>query len=144
AILISERFLDQPSDPLRWHAAMVWTVVAIGSLALWSAMFRRSWRFWLFLCAALAAHVSAMWYLFGVLLPKALIGTFWVSGLGLVEGFFLYILFLWLARPGTSADRVRGRSPGRDRTRPLIDRHPPMWEFNYGSGFGSARPAALP
>ena len=111
AILISERFLDQPSDPLRWDAATVWTVVAIGSLALWSAMFRRSWRFWLFLCAALAAHVSAMWYLFGVLLPKALIGTIWVSGLGLVEGLFLYILFLWLA-------------PARDKRRPRVRSKP--------------------
>ena len=93
---------------------MVWTIIAIGSLALWGTLSRRSWRFWLFSCAALAAHVAAMWYLFGVLLPKALIGTLWVSGLGLVEGFFLYILFLWLA-PARDKRRPRARSKPRPR-----------------------------
>src|SRR6185437_5893953 len=32
------------------------------------------------------------------------------------------------------------QSPGPHRTRPLIDRHPPMWEFSHCVGIGSERP----
>lgn len=111
ALLVGEHYIRDPSNPLRWHAAVMWTVVAFASLFLWSTLFRRSWRFWVFSSAALATHIFAMWYLFGVLLPHALIGTLWVSGLGLIEGFALYILFLWLA---PARDKIRPRAqPGR-------------------------------
>ena len=65
--------------------------------------------FWLFAALAMGAHIAAMWYIFGVLFPRILIGTLWVSGIALVEGFFLIALFLWLV-PAKYKRRPRRKS----------------------------------
>ena len=42
ALLLAEHFLDDPANPLRWHAAIVWTILAFMSLVTWSGIVRRS------------------------------------------------------------------------------------------------------
>ena len=91
--LAAAMLLDVPSDPHKWHAAIVWSICAFTCILLFGRS-RWSWRgFWLLGAAFLVIHLFAMWLLFGKLItPNRHIGTLYVAPIGFVEG--IYILGL--------------------------------------------------
>ena len=79
--------LDTPSQPHRWHAAIMWTVCAFTCAVLFGRPRWGSAGFWLFYASFLGLHLFAMWVLFGKLLPaNRYLGTVYVAPLGFVEG----------------------------------------------------------
>lgn len=79
--------LDTPSQPHRWHAAIMWTVCAFTCAVLFGRPRWGSAGFWLFYATFLGIHLFAMWILFGKLLPvNHYLGTVYVAPIGFVEG----------------------------------------------------------
>lgn len=111
--LIAAIILDKGSAPHKWHAAIMWTGVAFYGVLIFGRGKWRSWLFWIFWVACLALHGVAMWLIFGVLLPRLVLGTLYVVPLAFVEALFLIGVFSRLERslaPGHSrhaSNRVR-------------------------------------
>src|ERR1700739_1954254 len=82
--------LDNPSEPHKWHPAIVWSCTAFSTIALFGRARWQSWRFWALCILFLLLHVLAMWWIFGRLLPAGHVwGTFYVMPIGFVEGILL-------------------------------------------------------
>jgi hypothetical protein len=96
--LIAAIILDKGSPPHKWHAAIMWTVVALFGVLIWGRQKRNSWIFWFFWAACLLLHVFVMWVIFGQLLPRLILGTLYVVPLAFAESLFLFVLFLRLER----------------------------------------------
>jgi hypothetical protein len=96
--LIAAIILDKGSPPHKWHAAIMWTVVAFFGALIWGRQKRNSWLFWVFLAACLVLHIIAMWVIFGQLLPRLILGTLYVVPLAFFESLFLFVAFIRLER----------------------------------------------
>lgn len=96
--LIVAIILDKGSPPHKWHAAIMWTFVALFGVLVWGRQKRNSWIFWYFWGACLLIHVFVMWVIFGQLLPRLILGTLYVVPLAFAESLFLFVLFLRLER----------------------------------------------
>jgi len=107
--LIAAIVLDKGSAPHKWHAAIMWTVVAFLGLLKFSQKKWNSWRFWIFCVACLGLHVFAMWAIFGKLLPRLVLGTLYVIPLAVVEAIFLTGIFYRLERK-LSSEHHHGRN----------------------------------
>ena len=90
--------LDRGSPPHKWHAAIMWTVVAFYGVVIFSRPKWRTWQFWIFWAVCLVIHVFAMWVIFGQLLPTPVLGTLYVVPLAFLEAIFLMGIFLKLER----------------------------------------------
>jgi hypothetical protein len=95
-VLIAAIILDKGSSPHKWHAAIMWTFCALLGLLIFGREKRTSWLFWIFWVSCLVLHVFAMWLIFGQLLPRLILGTFYVVPLAFVESLFLLVVFLKL------------------------------------------------
>jgi hypothetical protein len=91
--LAASIILDKDGQPNKWHPAIMWTVVAFYGLLLFGRKKWRTVRFWCFWLASLALHVFAMWFIFGRLLPRLVLGTLFVVPLAFVETILLTGLF---------------------------------------------------
>src|SRR3954471_2492027 len=79
--------LDTPSQPHRWHAAIMWTGCAFTCAVLFGRPRWGSAGFWLFYAIFVGIHLLAMWVLFGKFLPaNRYSGTVFVGPIGFVEG----------------------------------------------------------
>jgi hypothetical protein len=79
--------LDSPSQPHRWHPAIMWTGCAFICVVLFGRSRWTSTGFWLLCTAALGIHLFAMWALFGRIIPGTFVlGTMYVAPIGFVEG----------------------------------------------------------
>src|SRR5688572_12601748 len=90
--------LDDDTAPRKWHAAIIWTVIAFLCLLV---LCRKKWTFvsfWLFGMFALVAHICVMWFIFGQLLPGLLIGTLFTVPLGFIESILLTVIFSGVER----------------------------------------------
>src|SRR5580658_5552949 len=81
--------LDKGSAPHKWHAAIMWTFVALLGALIFGRKKRKSWLFWIFWATCLVLHVLAMWVLFGQLLPRLILGTLYVVPIAFVESILL-------------------------------------------------------
>ena len=96
--LIAAIILDKCAPPHKWHAAIMWTFLALFGVLVWGRQKRNLWLFWLFWAASLVLHVIAMWVIFGQLLPRLILGTLYVVPLAFVESLFLFVAFIRLER----------------------------------------------
>jgi phosphoglycerol transferase MdoB-like AlkP superfamily enzyme len=96
--LIAAIVLDKNSPPHKWHAAIMWTFVALLCLLVFGRGKRSSWLFWLFWATCLVLHVVAMWVIFKLLLPRLILGTVYVVPLAYIESLFLLVAFYKLER----------------------------------------------
>ncbi|MGB6676775.1 MAG: hypothetical protein WBE44_08800 [Terriglobales bacterium] len=96
--LIAAIILDKGSPPHKWHAAIMWTFLALFGVLIWGRQERNSRMFWFFWAACLLLHVFVMWVIFGQLLPRLILGTLYVVPLAFAESLFLFVLFLRLER----------------------------------------------
>jgi hypothetical protein len=96
--LIAAIILDKGAPPHKWHAAIMWTFVALFGVLIWGRRKRNSWLFWVFWTACFVLHTITMWVIFGRLLPFLILGTLYVVPLAFVESLFLFIVFLKLER----------------------------------------------
>jgi hypothetical protein len=80
--------------PQKWHAAIMWTVVAFGPPTVTR---RKRWgspSFWGLWTLFLALHLLIMWIVFYYLLAKVkVLGTLYVVPLAAIEAFVLLVLF---------------------------------------------------
>ncbi|MGB7601607.1 MAG: hypothetical protein WBM24_14950 [Candidatus Sulfotelmatobacter sp.] len=90
--------LDKGSALHKWHAAIMWTVVAFLGLLKFGQRKWKSWLFWIFCAACLGVHLFAMWLIFGQLLPRLILGTLYVIPLAIVEAILLTGIFYRLER----------------------------------------------
>jgi hypothetical protein len=97
-VLIAAIILDKGSPPHKWHAAIMWTFVALFGLLVFGRNKRGSWLFWVFWATCLALHVVAMWVIFDQLLPRLILGTLYVVPLGFIESLLLLAIFPKLER----------------------------------------------
>lgn len=97
-VLIAAIILDKGSQPHKWHAAIMWTFVALIGLLVFGRNKRSSWLFWVFWATCLALHVFAMWMIFGQLLPRLILGTLYVVPLAFIESLVLLAVFSKLER----------------------------------------------
>ena len=82
--------LDRPSEPHKWHPAIVWSCTAFSGIALFGRTHWRSWRFWVLWTLFLLLHVFLMWWIFDKVLPPGHVwGTIYVMPLGFVEAILL-------------------------------------------------------
>jgi hypothetical protein len=89
--------LDKPSEPHKWHPAIVWTGLAFTTIALFGRTLWSSWRFWVLSTIFLMLHVYAMWWLFDQLLPHGHVwGTLFVVPIAFVEGILLVGVIAWI------------------------------------------------
>lgn len=108
--LVAIIILDKRSPPHKWHAAVMWTVVAFLGVLKFGQSKWKSWLFWIFCTVCLGIHVFAMWAIFGQLLPRVIFGTLYVVPLAFVEAIFLIGVFSRLDRivgPRDSTDSAR-------------------------------------
>jgi hypothetical protein len=88
--LVAAIILDKGDAPHRWHAAIMWTLCAFGSVIILS---RRKWgsrRFWVPFTVCLALHVVAMWVIFArIFASLTVLGTLYAIPLAFVEAIFL-------------------------------------------------------
>ena len=96
--LIAAIILDKGAPPHKWHAAIMWTLVALFGVLIWGRQKRNLWLFWVFWAACLLLHVVAMWVIFGQLLPHLILGTLYVVPLAFIESLVLFVVFLRLER----------------------------------------------
>jgi hypothetical protein len=88
-----------PSEPHKWHPAIVWTCTAFSCIALFGRTRWRSWKFWLLWVFFLLVHILAMWWIFGRLLPAGHVwGTIYVIPIGFVEGILVLGLLVRIER----------------------------------------------
>jgi hypothetical protein len=97
-VLIAAIILDRGSPPRKWHAAIIWTGVALFGLLIFGRQARKFWRFWFFGAVCLVLHVFMMWVIFGQLLPHLILGTLYVIPLAFIESIFLLCIFAKLNR----------------------------------------------
>jgi len=98
AACVALAILDTRGPVGKWHAALSWTLgVAVG-MELWPRQRLASFLFWMLWLVFLAAHIFAMWLLFGVLLPRLRLGTLFVFLPSVFEGFFLGAVIWSLSR----------------------------------------------
>ena len=80
--------------PQKWHAAIMWTVVAFGPPTVTR---RKRWgspSFWGLWALLLALHLLTMWVVFYYLLAKVtVLGTLYVVPFAAIEAFVLLVLF---------------------------------------------------
>jgi hypothetical protein len=100
-VLIAAIILDKNSAPHKWHAAVMWTFVALFGLLVFGKNKRGSWLFWVFWATCLALHVVAMWVIFGRMLPLLILGTLYVAPLAFIESLLLFVIFSKLERKVT-------------------------------------------
>ena len=96
--LIAAIILDRGAPPHKWHAAIMWTFVALFGVLIWGRQKRSSWLFWVFWIACVVLHVLAMWVIFVQLLPRLILGTLYVVPLAFIESLLLFVLFIKLER----------------------------------------------
>lgn len=88
--LIAAIILDKGDAPHRWHAAIMWTGCAFGSVIILSRRKWGSWRFWVPFTVCLALHFVAMWVIFAQLFASlTVLGTLYVIPLAFIESIFL-------------------------------------------------------
>jgi hypothetical protein len=74
----------------KWHAAIMWTGVAFGTVVLSTRKRLNSWRFWLVWISFLLLHVLTMWFLFSIVLSNVLVlGMLYVIPFGFLESILL-------------------------------------------------------
>jgi len=96
--LVAAIILDRNSAPHKWHAAIMWTVLAFFGVLLWG---REKWRavsFWIFWAVCLVLHIVAMWAIFGAVLPRLALGTIYVIPIAFIESVLLAALFFIIER----------------------------------------------
>ena len=80
--------------PQKWHAAIMWTIVAFGPPTVTR---RKRWpspSFWGRWTLYFAMHLLTMWVVFEYLLEKVrVLGTLYVVPFATIEGFVLLVLF---------------------------------------------------
>jgi hypothetical protein len=96
--LIAAIIFDRNSPPHKWHAAIMWTFVALFGLLVFSRSKRGSSLFWIFWATCSLLHVAAMWAIFGQILPRLIVGTLYVVPLAFIESLLLFVVFLKLER----------------------------------------------
>jgi len=100
----------------KWHAAISWTAGVAAGMELFPRQRLSSVLFWLLWLVFLAAHIFAMWFLFGVLFPNLRLGTLYVYLPSMLEGLFLGAV-VWIL--GNRLDRrIRGKAPRKSAARP--------------------------
>ena len=109
-VLVAAIILDKGSPPHKWHAAIIWTFVALFGVLVFGRQKRGSWQFWIFWATCLIFHVFAMWAVFALLFPRLILGTLYVVPLAFVESVFLVGLFFRLERSLEQAP-YRGSHP---------------------------------
>lgn len=98
-VIVASFVLDMPSEPHKWHPAIVWTGTAFSCIALFGRTRWRSWRFWILWASFLSLHVVAMWWIFDSLLPAGHVwGTLYVMPIGFIEGILLVGLVVRIER----------------------------------------------
>jgi len=97
-VLIAAIILDKASQSHRWHAAIMWTFVALFGVLVFGRNKRTSCLFWVFWATCLALHVVAMWVIFDQLLPRLILGTLYVVPLAFMESLLLVVVFHKLER----------------------------------------------
>jgi hypothetical protein len=97
-VLIAAIILDKGSAPHKWHAAIMWTFVALLGVLIFGRKKRGSLPFWIFWTGCLALHVFAMWLIFAQLLPRLILGTLYVVPIAFIEAIFLVGMFSKLER----------------------------------------------
>ena len=96
--LVAVIILDKRSPPHKWHAAVMWTFLALFGLLIFGRNKRNSRVFWMFWATCLVLHGCAMWLIFGQLFPRLILGTLYVVPLAYAESIFLLVAFLKLER----------------------------------------------
>jgi hypothetical protein len=94
--LVAAIVLDKGSPPHKWHAAIMWTSVALFGVLIWGRNKRGSGLFWIYWSACLLVHVLAMWLIFGRLLPRLILGTVYVVPFAFIESILLTVAFFGL------------------------------------------------
>lgn len=93
-VLVAAIIFGRLGMPQRWHAAIMWTVVAFGPATMMRRKRWRSFSFWGKWAIYLSLHLLLMWVLFEFLLAKmAVIGTLYAVPFAAIEGFVLLVLF---------------------------------------------------
>jgi hypothetical protein len=85
--------LDERSGSNRWHAAVVWTPVALSGVLVWG---QKAWKwksFWLFWVTCFIIHVRTMWLIFRKLFPHSMLGTLYVIPIAFGESVLLIRCF---------------------------------------------------
>ena len=85
--LVASVLLDSPSQPHKWHPAIMWTICAFVCVVLFGRSRWRLTRFWMFCAAFFVLHLFTMWVLFDKILPSNRgLGTLYVAPIAFVEG----------------------------------------------------------
>jgi hypothetical protein len=90
--------LDTDSAPRKWHAAIMWTVVAFSAFLVLNRKKWTSLPFWCFFFPSLLLHLFGMWLIFERLLPSLLLGTLFVIPFAFVESMLLIGMFPGIER----------------------------------------------
>ncbi len=99
--------LDKRGPPYKWHAAIMWTILALVGVLIFPLKKRRPRLFLIFCATCLVLHVFAMWIIFGRLLPRLILGTLYVVPIAFVESIFLVVIFARLERKLTPEHHKR-------------------------------------
>jgi hypothetical protein len=97
-VLIAAIILDKGSQPHKWHAAIMWTFVALFGVLVFGRNKRTSRLLWGFWVTCLCLHIVAMWAIFGQLMPGLILGTLYVVPVAFIESLLLVALFHKLQR----------------------------------------------
>lgn len=92
-VLVAAIILDRGSPPHKWHAAIMWTFVALFGALVFGRKKRGSWLFWVFWATCFVLHVAAMWVIFGQVFPRLILGTLYVVPLAFIESLLLFLAF---------------------------------------------------
>ena len=96
--LVAAIILDKNSPPHKWHAAIMWSIVALFGILIWGRDKQNSRLFWTFWVGCVLLQISTMWVIFGKLLPRLVLGTVYVVPLAFIESLLLFVAFLKLER----------------------------------------------
>jgi hypothetical protein len=97
-VLIAAIILDRGSQLHKWHAAIMWTFVALFGVLVFGRNKRLSWLFWVFWATCFVLHVAAMWVIFGQVFPRLILGTLYVVPVAFIESLLLFVAFLKIER----------------------------------------------
>jgi hypothetical protein len=92
-VLIAAIILDRGSPPHKWHAAIMWTFVALFGALVFGRNKRGSWLFWVFWATCFVLHVAALWVIFSQVFPRLILGTLYVVPLAFIESLLLFVAF---------------------------------------------------
>ena len=88
--IVASIIFNQHGLPQKWHAAIMWTGVAFGTVILSSRKKLTSWRFWLVWVSFLLLHMLMMWVIFAIILSNILVlGMLFVVPVGFLESLLL-------------------------------------------------------